>query len=115
MAETTTQRRRVTPQDIPKRQIKLDIVEPKQVPAVPVWYLGPMVIPIALWILLPAQAGIWLALTATFLWASLAGMVYAEGHRGDLEVDRELVLTGMRNIALGFALGCWAFAIAGLL
>ena len=113
MAETTTQRKRVTPQDIKKREIKLDIVEQKKAPGVPIWYLAPVVLPVALWIFSPAHAGIWLALTATTLCGGFAGLVFAEQQRDDLVVDREIVFSFIRNLLAGVALAIWMLYFAG--
>lgn len=111
MAETT-QRRRVTAADFPKREIKLDIVEPKKTPVMPVWYLAPVAVPVLLGFVLPA-AGAWcLALAATFLWLGFFGMLAAERKRDDLEVGREIALSLLRWVTLGLALGSWAFLIA---
>ena len=111
MAETT-QRRRVTAADFPKREIKLDIVEPKKTPAMPVWYLAPVAIPAVLAFVLPSAGAVWVALAATFLWLGCFGMLASERKRDDLDVGREMALSILRWLTLGLALGSWAFLIA---
>ena len=110
MAESTP-RRRVTREDVRKREIKLDIVEFKSAPPLSKRYMTPIILPLALWFLLPSQGALWMALTATALWIGFVGMLYAERRRDDFDTGRELVLSIVRGCALGLAIGCWAFLI----
>lgn len=109
MAESTPRRRRVTREDIRKREIKLDIVELKPAPPLSKRYMVSILLPIALWVMLPSQGALWIALTATALWIGLFGMLYAERKRADFDTGREFALSIMRSCAFGLAIGCWAF------
>ncbi|HRK33720.1 MAG TPA: hypothetical protein PLJ47_03910 [Candidatus Hydrogenedentes bacterium] len=111
MSESTTQRRRVTAKDFPKREIKLDVIDKPKAPALPVWYLTPVVLPIALAIFLPSLAFVWIAVAATMLWLGLFALLLVERKRTDFEVGREIVLSFLHIGAVGLALGCWASVI----
>ncbi|MDZ4860006.1 MAG: hypothetical protein SGI88_13590 [Candidatus Hydrogenedentes bacterium] len=111
MAETTTQRRRVTAKDFPKREIKLDVVEPIIAPSLPVWYLAPSALPAALAIFLPSLGAMWAAIAATIVWLGFYGLLLFERKRKDFDVGREIVLSITRTVAFGLALGAWGYVI----
>lgn len=111
MSETTTHRKRVTASDFPKREIKLDVVEPTTAPALPYWALATVLAPLALWFALPAHGALWAAVAATVLWLALAFMLRTERRRKDPDVNREIVLNIIQGGVMGLAAGCWAFVI----
>lgn len=102
-------RKRVTREDIRKREIKLDIVE-RPIPPPLAWrYMTPIILLIPLWIMFPAQGVLWLALTATALWVGCFGMRHAERKRKDTDVGREFILSIACAGTMGLAIGCWGF------
>lgn len=109
----STPRKRVTREDIRKREIKLDIVERKPAPPLSWRFMSVIILPIALWVIIPERGALWMALTTTALWIGMAGMLQAERKRNDFDTGREITLSIIRAGALGLALGCWAFLFLG--
>lgn len=111
MAQSTP-RKRVTREDIRKREIKLDIVERTPAPPLSKRFMAFIVLPLALWWMLPAHASLWIALEATIIFACVADMFVVERRRTDLDTGREFALSIATAGALGLTLGCWAAYIA---
>ena len=107
----TTQRRRVSREDILRREIKLDIVERKSPPPLSTRYMTPIILPLALWFLLPGYGALWMALIATALWIGFFGALHAERKRNDFDTGREIALSTIRAGAFGLAVGCWSFLL----
>ena len=110
MAQSTP-RKRVTREDIRRREVKLDIAERKPAPPLSWRYMTLIILPVALWFLLPSQGVLWMALAATALWIGFFGMLHAERKRDDFDTGREIALSIIRAGASGLAIGCWAFLI----
>lgn len=110
MAQTTP-RKRVTREDIRKREIKLDIAERTSPPPLSKRLMTPIILPIALWFLMPERGALWFALTATALWIGVFGMLHAERKRSDFEVGREIALSIVRAGTFGIAIAGWAFLV----
>jgi len=108
MAQSTP-RKRVTREDIRKREIKLDIVERTPAPPLSKRFMAFIVLPFALWWILPAHTAIWVALEATIIFACCADMLVVERRRTDLDTGREFALSIASAAALGLTLGCWTF------
>jgi hypothetical protein len=110
MAQSTP-RKRVTREDIRKREVKLDIVERKAAPPLSKRLMTLIILPVALWVVLPLQCALWMALAATALWLGFYGMLHAERKRDDFDTGREIALSIIRAGAFGLAIGCWTFLI----
>ena len=111
MAQSTP-RKRVTREDIRKLEIKLDIVERVPAPPLSKRFMAFVVLPIALWWILPAHAALWIALEAAILFACVVDMFVVERRRTDLDTGREFALSIATAGTLGLTLGCWAAYIA---
>ncbi|NUM55813.1 MAG: hypothetical protein HUU46_19405 [Candidatus Hydrogenedentes bacterium] len=109
----STPRKRVTREDIRKREIKLDIVERKPAPPLSWRWMSLVFLPIVLWVIIPERGALWLAFMATAFWIGVTGMLVGERKRDDFDTGREITLSIVRAGALGLALGCWAFLILG--
>ena len=111
MAQSTP-RKRVTREDIRKREIKLDIAERIPAPPLSKRFMAFIVLPLALWWMLPAQAALWIALEATIVFVCVADMFIVERRRTDFDTGREFALSVAAVGTLGLTLGCWAAYIA---
>ena len=110
MAQSTP-RKRVTREDVRRREIKLDIVERQAAPPLSKRLMLLAIFPVALWFMIPAQGALWLALATTAIWIGLFGMLHGERRRGDFDTGREILLSILRAGAFGLAVGCWAFLV----
>lgn len=108
----TTTRKRVTREDIRKREIKLDIVDRQAPPPLTKRLMTLVILPIILWVFDPAHGALWAACAATALWIGFFGMLLGERNRGDFDTGREILLSIMRAGAFGLAVGCWGFVVA---
>jgi hypothetical protein len=110
MAQSTP-RKRVTREDIRKREIKLDIVERKPAPPLSKRFMAFLVLPVALWWVIPSQGALWVALEATIAFIMFADMFIVERRRDDFDTGREFGLAIATMGALGLTIGCWAFVL----
>ena len=111
MAQSTP-RKRVTREDIRKREIKLDIIERAPAPPLSKRFMAFVVLPLALWWMLPSYASLWIALEATILFTCVADMFIVERRRTDFDTGREFALSIATAGTLGLTLGCWVAYIA---
>lgn len=111
MAQSTP-RKRVTREDIRKREIKLDIVERTPAPPLSKRFMAFIVLPFALWWMFRSDATLWISLVATVLFICALDMFIVERRRTDLDTGREFALSIATAGTLGLTLGCWAAYIA---
>lgn len=86
--------------------------DPGELQKLPLWYLGPALIPIFLWMGLPKYGPFWFALAAVFLFLGCWALLRKEHTVDSTNVNRELALRFLTAVTAGLALGSCAFVLA---
>ncbi|MCC6694978.1 MAG: hypothetical protein IT365_05020 [Candidatus Hydrogenedentes bacterium] len=85
--------------------------DPGELRKLPYWYYLPVLIPIFIWMAMPAQGPIWFASAATLLLFGTWALLRTERNMDSTNVDRELKLYILTALAAGFALASWLFLL----
>ena len=90
-------------------------IEPKANPGelqkLPLWYLGPVPVPLFFWMAMPQYKEIWFAVAAVLLFLACWGMLRKERSIDTTNVDRELVLYLLAATSGGFAVASCLFML----
>jgi hypothetical protein len=77
----------------------------------PIWYLGPVLIPFFFWMAMPRYGPVWFAGAAILLFLAFWAMLRKERSVDTTNVDREIVLYLLAAVSGGVAVACGAFLL----
>ncbi len=84
---------------------------PGELQKLPLWYLGPVLIPLFIWMAMPKYGPVWFACAAILLFLACWAMLRKERSIDTTNVDREIVLYLVAAVSGGLAVACSIFVV----